>query len=147
MKGGPMRILIVEDEDKMRELLKKTLEADDHAVETAGRLSEARERIAKTAFELVITELKPDSDMAGLELLREIKEARPETHVVLITAFATIELGAEAIRLGAYHYLIKPVKLAEIRSIAQTLSGKGPGRVVAMDGAWDERLVFDDIVV
>jgi DNA-binding NtrC family response regulator len=141
-----MRILIVEDEDKMRDLLRKTLEQDGHDVDTAARLSEARGRVAKTGYDLVITDLKLERDMAGLELLKEIKESRPETHVVLITAFATIELGAEAIRLGAYHYLIKPVKLAEIRSIASALSGKGPGRVVPVAAA-DERLVFDDIVV
>ena len=142
-----MRILIVEDEDKMRELLRKTLVQDGHAVDTASRLAEARGRVAKAAYDLVITDLKLERDRAGLELLREIKEARPETHVVLITAFATIELGAEAIRLGAYHYLIKPVKLAEIRSIASALSGKGPGRVVPVGAAGAERLVFDDIVV
>ncbi len=142
-----MRILIVEDEDKMRDLLRKTLEQDGHDVDAAARLSEARARIAKAAYDLVITDLKLERDLAGLELLREIKAARPATHVVLITAFATIELGAEAIRLGAYHYLIKPVKLAEIRSIANTLAGRGPARVVTVGGAGDERLVFDDIVV
>jgi DNA-binding NtrC family response regulator len=142
-----MRILIVEDEDKMRELLRKSLEQDGHDVDAAARLTEARGRIAKAAYDLVITDLKLERDLAGLELLREIKEARPATHVVLITAFATIELGAEAIRLGAYHYLIKPVKLAEIRSIASTLAGRGPARIVPVAASGDERLVFDDIVV
>ncbi len=142
-----MRVLVADDEEKMRALLKKSLEDDGHAVDAAGSLAEAKACVAKTAYDLVISDLRMERDMAGMDLLRDVKRTRPATHFVLITGFATIELGAEALNLGAYHYLIKPVKLAEIRAIARSLANKSPDRLAAPAPSAGERLVFDDIVV
>jgi DNA-binding NtrC family response regulator len=142
-----MRILVVDDEQKMRALLSGALESDGHAVDAVGSLAEATARLERGAYDLIVSDLKMEHDMAGLALLKEAKARRPETHFVLITGFATIEVGAEALKLGAYHYLIKPVKLAEIRAIARTLSTQNAGRVAEVEAASTERLVFDDIVV
>jgi two-component system response regulator PilR (NtrC family) len=112
------KILIVEDEKSMREVLKILLEGENHEVTSASDGLEGLSYINKDIFDLVITDMKmPKVD--GFELLRRIKETSPDTIVIMITAFGTTETAIEAMKLGAYDYINKPFKIDEIRLIVK----------------------------
>ncbi len=109
------RILIVDDEPNIRAGLAKGLagEADDLA--TAQDAEEAWTLFQQQHQQVVITDLKMSGRLSGLELLRQIKESRPETVVLVITAHGTIETAVEAMRLGAHDFVAKPVDLNMLR--------------------------------
>jgi two-component system response regulator HydG len=108
------RILIVDDQDMMRDSLASTLAREGHEVIAAGDGTAAVARLSSARFDLLITDLKMPK-MTGLELLAEAKKVRPEMPVVLMTAFATISTAVEAMKLGAYDYIQKPFDGDEIK--------------------------------
>lgn len=112
------KILVVEDEKSMREVLKILLEGENYEVLTASDGLEGLSYITKDIFDLVISDIKmPRVD--GFELLKKIKEISPTTLVIMITAFGTTEAAIEAMKLGAYDYIHKPFKIDEIRLIVK----------------------------
>lgn len=112
------KILIVEDEKGMREVLKILLEGENYEVISASDGLEGLSYISKDIFDLIITDIKmPKVD--GFELLRKVKEVSPHTIVIMITAFGTTETAIEAMKLGAYDYINKPFKIDEIRLIVR----------------------------
>ncbi len=112
------KILLVEDEKSMREVLKILLEGENYLVMLAADGLEGISYIDKDIFDLVITDIKmPRID--GFELLRKTKEIAPDTLVIMITAFGTTESAIEAMKLGAYDYINKPFKIDEIRLIVK----------------------------
>jgi DNA-binding NtrC family response regulator len=113
---APERILVVDDEENMVHFLTKLLRAEGFEVEGARTGETALERLRAGPFELVLTDLKlPDSD--GIEILKAARELHPETVVVLITAYGTIESAIEAMRAGAYDYVTKPFRASEILQV------------------------------
>jgi two-component system, NtrC family, response regulator PilR len=108
------RILIVDDEPSLREVLGIALSGEGHDVTEADSLGAARGLLKSVErFHLVITDLKlPDG--SGLEVLREVKARSTETQVIVVTAFATAETGVEAMKLGAYDYIFKPFSMNEL---------------------------------
>ncbi len=110
------KILVVDDEQSMRDFLAILLKKEGHEVVTAGNGSDAIRAIQAEIFDLVITDVKmPGAD--GMDVLKAIKEISPETVVIMITAFATTETAVEAMKLGAYDYIIKPFKVDELKLI------------------------------
>ncbi len=112
------KILIVEDEKSMLEVLRILLEGENHEVTSASNGLEGLSYINKDIFDLVITDMKMPK-VNGFELLRKIKETSPDTIVIMITAFGTTETAIEAMKLGAYDYINKPFKIDEIRLIVK----------------------------
>lgn len=111
------RILVVDDEPSMREFLEIALEDFGYQVRVAENLMTARQCLRENAFEVVLTDLRlPDG--TGIELLTEIK-AEAESEVILLTAYATAETALEAMKQGAYDYLLKPVKLNELEALLE----------------------------
>lgn len=118
MKKHKGKILIVEDEKSMREVLKILLEGEGHKVTTASDGIEGLSCIEKDIFDLVITDVKmPKAD--GFEVLKRIKETSPDTIVIMITAFGNRETATQAMKLGAYDFISKPFNIDEIRLIVK----------------------------
>jgi len=118
MKDYKGRILVVEDERSMREVLRILLEEEMYEVTSAADGEAGIELIKKDIFDLVITDIKmPRAD--GFEVLKKVKEISPDTIVIMITAFGTTESGIEAMKLGAYDYINKPFKIDEIRLVVK----------------------------
>lgn len=112
------RILVVDDEQSMRELLSIMLRKERYVVVTAENGEKAVTAMQADIFDLVITDLKMPQ-MDGIALLKAIKEVSPDTIVIMMTAFGTME-GAETARsLGAYDYIGKPFNNDEIRLVIQ----------------------------
>jgi DNA-binding NtrC family response regulator len=109
-----MKILVVDDEAPLREVLQKGLtQRGDYYVEVAQNGPEAIEKIEREVFDLVMTDLKMP-EMDGLELLKTIKGTRPEVMVIMMTAFGSIETAIEAMKMGADDYIIKPIDFNEL---------------------------------
>ena len=100
------RILVVDDERSMRELLEFVLVREGYAIETAENGRVALDRIAERAFDLIISDVQMP-DMTGIELLEHVKATSPETVVIMITAFATVDTARKAFKLGAEDFIIK----------------------------------------
>ena len=112
------RILVVDDEQSMRDFLAIMLKKEGHDVAAAENGTQALKALQTEIFDLVITDvIMPKVD--GIEVLRTIKEVSPETVVIVITAFATADTAVEAMKLGAYDYITKPFKVDEIKLIIQ----------------------------
>lgn len=110
------RILIVEDEKSMREVLNILLEEEGYETISAADGGDAIPKLQQDIFDIVITDIKmPKAD--GFEVLKKVKEISPATIVIMITAFGTTESTIEAMKLGAYDYIHKPFKIDEIRLI------------------------------
>src|SRR6476620_11099768 len=117
-RSSPMaRILIVDDQEMMRDSLAATLVREGHEVVAAGDGQAAVTRLSNgTRFDLLITDLKMPR-MTGIELLAEAKKLRPELPVIMMTAFATVQTAVEAMKLGAYDYIQKPFDGDEIKHL------------------------------
>ncbi len=113
------RILVVDDEEGLREFLAETLAGDGHSVETQEDGQAALEELARRSYDLLVTDLKmPRLD--GLELLRRVKAEQPELEVLVLTAYGSVDSAVEAMKLGAFDYLQKPLSSpAELRLLAR----------------------------
>ncbi|MET0514385.1 MAG: sigma-54 dependent transcriptional regulator [Nitrospiraceae bacterium] len=110
------KILVVDDEQSMRDVLSIMLKRAGYSVTTASDGEEAVGHIHKEIFDLVITDLRMPK-MGGLDVLKTVKACSPETVVLVITAFASAESAVEAMKHGAYDYLTKPFQVDEVQLI------------------------------
>jgi two-component system nitrogen regulation response regulator NtrX len=116
------RILVVDDESDIRELVREILSEEGYTVETAGNAAEARAACAQQAPDLVLLDIwMPDTD--GISLLREWQHSQVLTApVVMMSGHGTVETAVEATRLGAIDYGEKPLSLAKLlRTVARAL--------------------------
>jgi DNA-binding NtrC family response regulator len=110
-------ILVVDDESLLRWSLRERLASEGYKILEAGTASEALSQ-AGEGVDLILLDFKlPDGD--GLTILRQVKQQTPETLVILMTAFSTVENAVEAMKLGAYHYVNKPFNLDEVALLVE----------------------------
>ncbi|MGH7493532.1 MAG: PP2C family protein-serine/threonine phosphatase [bacterium] len=107
-------ILVVDDEQAIRHLLSEVLAKDGHRVETAEDGDAALEKIVPVDFELIVSDLHM-KEVDGISVLRAAKNKNPYTEVLILTGRGTVTSAVEAMRLGAFEYLTKPVDLQEFR--------------------------------
>ena len=113
-EGG--KILVVDDDLSVRQFLTIMLERTGHRVKAAASGPEALRILELDEYDLVITDMKMPG-ITGLELIKRVKEAAPLTEVIMITAYATTDSAVEAMKNGAFDYVIKPFKIDELRLI------------------------------
>ncbi|QPJ65251.1 MAG: sigma-54-dependent Fis family transcriptional regulator [Candidatus Nitrohelix vancouverensis] len=114
-------ILIVDDEDSIRRVLKVALEKKGYEVHTASSGEDALTALSETPYLLIFSDIFMEG-MSGLEFLNNAKETRPEIPIVMMTAQDTMNNTIEAMRLGAYDYISKPFDLNEIYSLVQRIA-------------------------
>ena len=112
------KILIVEDEKSMREVLGILLEGEGYDVTLATGGIDGISLLNKDIFDMVITDINMPK-VNGFEILKKVRETSPDTLVIMITAFGTTESAIEAMQLGAYDYIHKPFKIDEIRLVVK----------------------------
>src|SRR5688572_20154080 len=106
-----VRILMIDDDQSLCELIKESLERSHCQVEWRVRGDEALELVRERDFDVVITDVNLET-MNGLDLCRILSENRPDTPVIVITAFGNMSSAIAAIRAGAYDFLSKPIDMA-----------------------------------
>ncbi|MGB5545235.1 MAG: sigma-54 dependent transcriptional regulator, partial [Polyangiales bacterium] len=141
------RILIVDDQDSARSMLTEMLQADDYDVDQAQSGEAACTMVAETNYDLVITDLRM-GEVGGLEVLQRTREASPLTHVIVMTAFGTVEDAVEAMRFGAHDFVQKPFVvdelLTKVARAARTRKLAAEDRAVASD--FRDRYNFGNII-
>ncbi|MCP4633178.1 MAG: sigma-54-dependent Fis family transcriptional regulator [candidate division Zixibacteria bacterium] len=100
-------ILVVEDKDSLRNMLSQTLEAEGYEVESAVDGPDGVKRVKEKQYDVVLTDLKMPG-MDGLKMLSSIKEDNPDTEVILMTAYGTVENAVQAMKSGAFDFITKP---------------------------------------
>jgi DNA-binding NtrC family response regulator len=112
------RLLIVEDEETLRESLKRVFQREGYQVEAVGSAEPALELFEEGFYDLIITDIILPG-ITGIELLKRVKEIHPEQTVIIITAYASLETAVETLRAGAYDYIVKPIIHEEIKQIVK----------------------------
>ena len=110
----PGRVLIVDDDDEMRVVLRRMLESDGYDVTEQSRATHVLEALRRSPFNLVILD-KEMPGLTGLDLLPVLRREFPRLPVVFVTAFGGRQVASSALRLGATSYLEKPFRLAQLR--------------------------------
>ncbi len=110
----PRRILVVDDEMDFLETIVNRLRKRDMDAEGVSNGREAVSRIGEADFDVVVLDIKMPGGMDGIEVLREIKKLRPKTEVILLTGHASVETSMEGMKLGAFDYLLKPMRFEEL---------------------------------
>lgn len=112
------RLLIVEDEETLRESLKRVFQREGYQVVAVGNAETARELFEEESYDLIVTDIILPG-ITGIELLKRVKEVHPEQIVIIITAYASLETAVETLRAGAYDYIVKPIIHEEIKQIVR----------------------------
>lgn len=118
MKKSTPHILVVDDEKDTCLLLSQVLEKEGYTVDTANTGVEALHILKKKKFDLVITDLKMP-EMDGMTLLREARKLKTKVKFIMMTAYGEIETYLDAINLGAFDYLNKPMEISDIRNVVK----------------------------
>jgi two-component system, NtrC family, response regulator PilR len=122
--GGRPRVLVVDDEPSMRQMLRIVLQRDGYEVVVAHNGTEAIERLQGEPFDLLLSDIRMP-DLSGVDVLRSAEEINPDIVAFMMTAFASTDTAVEAMRLGALDYFTKPFSMDELRlKIRQQLEAR-----------------------
>ena len=115
------RVLIIDDEEKILRILKEAIASEEYDIETCSSAEEALPLIERGDIDIILCDLRLGG-MDGLELLRRARKISPGSDFVMITAYASSATAVEAMRLGAYEYLIKPFQIDEVMLLLKRIS-------------------------
>ena len=123
----PIEVLVLDDEPIVGSRIKPSLEKEGYRVEIMTDSQDAVEKIRQKKFDIVVTDFKM-SKVTGLDLLRIQKQLWPESAVIIITGYATMEIAREAMQSGVYDFIPKPFRLQELKEVirraAETIRGR-----------------------
>ncbi len=122
------KVLVVDDEENARIALRAILQQEGYVVDSVANGYEALDFLRQNKVNVVISDLKMP-EMNGLAFLRELNRRYPSTRVIMVTAYGGVESYLEAIQLGAFEYIHKPVKVDELKYIMHKMLTEGrPGK-------------------
>jgi ATP-dependent Lon protease len=110
------RVLVVDDEEIARKNLSYALEKENYVVTAASGGADAVHQLEMSSFDVILTDLKM-ANIDGMEILKRAKTKYPDTEVIMMTGYATIDNAVEAMKRGAFHYVAKPFKLDDVRKL------------------------------
>ncbi len=113
MNGEQVRVLVVDDEETVRDLLQRLMKEAGYDVVTAANGQEALDKVSQLNDGVVLLDIKMPG-ISGMEVLQQITTKWPETCVVMVTAVADTQTAIDAMKLGAYDYIIKPFKRDDV---------------------------------
>lgn len=120
-RGSPFEILVLDDEDIVCSRLKPMLTKWGYKIETYMDSLEAMNRLAVHEFDVVVTDLKM-ANVDGMELFHFVKEKWPETEVIIITGFATVEITRQALQSGVRDIIAKPFKCTYLKEVIDKIA-------------------------
>jgi DNA-binding NtrC family response regulator len=123
MTETKLRVLVLDDEPIVCKRLQPALEKLGFAVDTFTQSVEAMHQVQQTAYDIVITDLKM-KEIDGMRFLEEVKKQRPQTEVIVITGFATMETAKQSFQKGVFDFIAKPFKLSEIQDVVTRAAAK-----------------------
>jgi DNA-binding NtrC family response regulator len=123
MAQNKLKILILDDEPIVCKRLKPSLEKHGFQVDTFTRSFEALQAVKETGYDIIITDLKMEG-MDGMRFLQEAKNLNPNTEVIVITGFATMETAKESFKKGVFDFIAKPFNLSEIQRVVMRAEAK-----------------------
>jgi excisionase family DNA binding protein len=118
------RVLVVDDEESIRELMTRTLALAEYDVETVADARTALERLRHSAYDLMIADLRMPG-MDGLALIRDARRLQPSLPVIIVTGFSSEASAIEAVNLGVVGYLVKPFRVPQVLSAVARALGEG----------------------
>ena len=118
MPDTSTRVLVIDDDKALAETIGESLARKGHAVTVATSGKAGAAKVEADEFDVVLTDLKM-ADLDGLQVVRRVRENLPDAEVYVITGYGDVKTAVEAMKLGAAHYLLKPVDLAELRAIVE----------------------------
>jgi len=122
-----MKVLIIDDEAHIRQMMRLTLEASGYEVEEAANGEEGLNRLGRGHLRQVVVLDQKMSGIDGLETLRRVKQRAPDACVLMVTAFASVELAVDAMKLGATDFLRKPMTPETLRgAVAAAMAARAP---------------------
>ncbi len=141
------RILVVDDEEPMRASLRDWLKEDGYEVGVAASGTEAIDRVANEPWEVILLDLKMPG-MDGIETLEKLKEITPDSEVLMMTAYATVETAVQAMKQGAFDYLVKPFDPEEIEVLIKKIMDHKELILenILLRKQLEEREQFDEII-
>ncbi len=120
---GTFRILVVDDNKELREILEEYLKEEGHDVNGSANGRDALESHRKDPFDLIVTDLNMP-EISGMELIRTIRKENPDTEFVIITGYASMDSAVEAVRMGAFDYIVKPFRMEELQVVVKNAREK-----------------------
>lgn len=123
MSENKLRVLVLDDEPIVCKRLQPALEKLGFEVDTFTQSVEAMHQVQQTTYDIVITDLKM-KEVDGMRFLEEVKKQHPETEVIVITGFATMETAKQSFQKGVFDFIAKPFKLSEIQDVVTRAAAK-----------------------
>lgn len=122
-KGNDFRILVVDDNIELRSIIVEYLGSEGDAVEGASDGKEALDRHGEKPFDLIITDLNMPK-VSGIEMMKTIRENNDLTEFVIVTGYASLDSAVDAVKLGAFDYIVKPFRMEELKVAVKNVKDK-----------------------
>jgi DNA-binding NtrC family response regulator len=117
------RILIVDDNKELREILEEYLRNEGDFVDGASNGREALVRHGQTSYDLIITDLNMP-EVTGLELIKRIRQENDATEFIIVTGYASLDSAVDAVKMGAFDYIVKPFRMEELKVVVKNVRDK-----------------------
>ena len=148
MAESPLAILVVDDEENHADVITVSLEKLGAMCQVAHSQTDALKKIKEQYFDVIITDLMLERQDSGIEILKAVKAVSKETEVIVITANNSVEIAVEAMQLGAFNYLQKPLDLKQLRTITERAAESSKLRRINRDleRRLDEKFGFTGVL-